>query len=134
MNRDIAGIVKDLNLIKFEVETVRNFKENTLVNFKDIGDEFLKNEEIYRKMTRRINEQISEFEGKIQSFEQGFNFNNENFAIIKKDLYSQIYDSNLNINNKIQIFTDTLNQRFESFDRLISEFQSNMMVRKFLFF
>jgi len=59
LNRDIAEIVKDLNLIKFEVETVRNFKENTIVNFKDIGDEFLKNEEIYRKMTRRINEQIS---------------------------------------------------------------------------
>ena len=128
MSRDISEISKDLHLIKFEVQTVKNFKENTLINFKDIGDEFLKNEEIYKQMTHRINQQIMEFEVKMLSFDQGFHLNNESFVNIKKDVYEQIYDANLNINNKIQIFSDTLNQRFENFDRVTNDFQSNLMV------
>ncbi len=134
LSRDSSEILRDLNFIKLEVEAIKNFKQNTLVNFKDIGEEFLKNEEVYRQMTHRINQQISEFEGKIISFEQGFSLNNESFVNIKKDLYTQIYDANLNMNNKIQIFSDTLNQRFEGFDRVFSQFQSSLLVSYYYLF
>lgn len=128
MSRDIGELIRDVNKIKLDMESIRNFKENTVLNFKDIGDEFLKNEEMYKKMTYRINLQIGEFESKIVSFEQSFNLHNENFTSIKKDIYSQIYDANMNINNKFQIFNDSLNQKFEAYDRIMNDFQGNLMV------
>jgi len=130
VNRDIGEMIKDVNKIKFELESFRNFKENTVLNFKDIGDEFLKNEEVYKKMTYRINMQIRDFEAKIINFEQNFNLQNDNFSNIKKDIYSQIYDSNMNINSKIQIFNDSFNQKFESFDKIMNDFQNNLLVIK----
>lgn len=128
MNRDIGELMRDVNIIKVEMETMKNFKDNTVLNFKDIGDEFLKNEELYKKTSYRINLQIRDFEAKILTFEQTFNLHNENFVNIKKDIYSQIYDANLNINNKFQIFNDSLNQKLDSYDRVINDFQSNLMV------
>lgn len=136
MNRDIGDLIKDLNKIKFEVDSLKNFKENTVLNFKDIGDEFLKNEELLKKLTYKINLQIRDFEGKIQAFEQSFNLHNDNFANVKKDIYSQIYDANLNVNSKLQNLHETINQKFGSFDKIINEFQDNLLViyRKIFFF
>lgn len=133
MNRDIGDLIKDVNKIKFELESVRNFKENTVLNFKDIGNEFIKNEEMLKKMTYKINLSIRDFEAKISNFEQNFNLHNDNFSNVKKDIYAQIYDANLNVNSKLQIFNDSLNQKFESFDRIMNDFQTNLMVNYFIF-
>jgi len=132
MNRDITEMIKDVNNIKIEIELVKNFKENSLLNFKEIGDEFLKNEETYKKMTYKINSQLRDFETKINLFEQTFTMNNENFLNTRKDIYSQIYDSNLNINNKLQIFNETINLQSENLERQLNEFQSNLMVNSFI--
>ncbi len=129
INKEIFDLIKDINQIKIEIESVKNFKENTLVNFKDIGDEFLKNEEIINKTTYNVNLQIRDFESKILNFEQTFNLQTNSFANVKKDIYQQIYDSSLNINNKFQMFNDKIYEKFESFDKIFNDFQSNLMVK-----
>jgi len=58
MNRDIGELIKGVNFLKMEMESIRNFKENTVLNFKDIGDEFLKNEENTKKFNFKINQQF----------------------------------------------------------------------------
>ncbi len=128
MNRDIGELIKDSNKIKFEVDSLKNFKENTVLNFKDIGDEFLKNEGLFKKITYKINMQLSDFEAKMQSFEQSFNLHNDNFGNVKKDIYSQIYDANMNVNSKLAIFHETLNQKIGSYDKIINEIQDNLLV------
>jgi len=55
INRDIGVLLKDVNIIKCEIESVKNFRENTVLNFKDIGNEFIKNEEMLKKMSYKIN-------------------------------------------------------------------------------
>jgi len=128
INRDIGVLLKDVNIIKCEIESVKNFRENTVLNFKDIGNEFIKNEEMLKKMSYKINLSIRDFDTKITNFEQSFNLHNDNFSNIKKDIYSQIYETNAIVNDKLQMFNDSLNQKFESFDRIMNDFQSNLMV------
>jgi len=53
---------------------------------------------------------------------------------VKKDIYAQIYDANMNLNSKMQIFNDNINQKHESYDRVIYDFENNLMVFFFLFF
>ena len=131
MNRDIGELIKGVNFLKMEVESMRNFKENTVLNFKDIGDEFLKNEENAKKINYKITQQLMEFDSRIINFEQTFNLHSDNLMNIKKDIYAQIYDSNLNLNNKMQMFNDDINQKHEAYDRVIYDFENNLMVRKF---
>jgi len=133
MNRDIGEMIKDVNKIKFEVDSLKNFKENTVLNFKDIGDEFIKNEDMFKKMTYKIKMQIRDFEAKMVSFEQSFNLHNDNFANVKKDIYSQIYDANLNVNSKLMNLNESLNQKFGSFDKMINDFQDSLLVFKSFF-
>jgi predicted nucleic acid-binding Zn-ribbon protein len=128
MNRDIGELIKDVNKIKFEVDSLNNFKENTVFNFKDIGDEFLKNEELFKKLKYNINMQIKDFESNLVNFEQSFKLHNDNFVNVKKDIYSQIYDANLNVNSKMQNLNEILNQRFGYFDKIVDDFQDNLLV------
>lgn len=128
MNRDIGELLKGVNFLKLEMESVKNFKENTVLNFKDIGDEFLKNEEKNKKFTYRINQQLMDFDNKIAIFEQNFALFNDNFVNIKKDIYAQIYDSNMKINNKLQLFNENMNQKYEAYDKVIYDFENNLMV------
>lgn len=134
MNRDIGELLKSVNFLKMEMESMRNFKENTVLNFKDIGDEFLKNEENNKKINFKINQQLMDFDSKIINFEQTFNLHTENLMNVKKDIYAQIYDANTNLNTKMQIFNDNINSKQESTDRVIYDFENNLIVRKFLNF
>lgn len=128
MNRDIGELIKGVNHLKLEMESIRNFKENTVLNFKDIGDEFLKNEENNKKMNFKINQQLMEFDSKILNFEQTFNLHTDNIMNIKKDIHAQLYDVNTNLNNKMQMFNDNINQKQESYDRIIYDFENNLVV------
>ncbi len=127
IQHEITGLLKDVTYIKNEIEMVKNFKENTILNFKDISEEFIKSEESFNKLTNRLNISIQEFESKIRLFEQTFNLQNDNFANIKKDIYAQIYDSNLNINNKFQLMNDNLFEKLEGYDKRIETFQNSIL-------
>jgi hypothetical protein len=128
MNRDIGELIKGVNYIKLEIDSIRNFKENTVLNFKDIGDEFLKNEENTKKFNYKINQQLMEYDSKINTFEQSFNLLTNDIMNVKKDIYAQVYDSNLNLNNKMKMFNDDINQKQELNDRAFYDFENNLMV------
>jgi hypothetical protein len=128
INRDIGELIKGVNYIKLEIESIRNFKENTVLNFKDIGDEFLRNEENTKKFNFKINQQLMEFDSKITTFEQTFNLLTDNLMNVKKDIYAQVYETNLNLNNKMQMFNDNIIQKQELNDRAFYDFENNLMV------
>jgi hypothetical protein len=126
--KDFSQITKDLNSLKNDMEMVKNFKENTILNFKDISDEFIKNESEFNKLTNKILVQISEFESKVKNYEHTYNLQNDSFMSIKKDLYNQIYDTNLNFNNKFQLMNETVFNKLENFEKLNLTFQNSLII------
>src|SRR5690606_20135324 len=81
----------------------------------------------FNKFTNKISVHLSEFESKLNLFEQSFTMHNESFVNIKKDIYSQIYDSNLNINNKFQMMNETVFEKIDGYDKSISMFQNSLI-------
>lgn len=126
--KDFSQISKDLNSLKNDMEMIKNFKENTILNFKDISDELIKNESEFNRLTNKIFVQISEFESKVKNYEQSYNIQNDTFMNIKKDLYNQIYDSNLNFNNKFQLMNETVLDKLEHFEKLNLTFQNSIVI------
>ena len=46
---------------------------------------------------------------------------NDQLANCKKDIYSQVYDSNLSINTKFQMINESLVEKFDEIDRMINK-------------
>lgn len=128
IRNDIGDIVKDVSTIKNEIEMFKNFKQNTILNFGDISDEFVRNDKEFKKFTNSIYSQIAEFDSKINLFDQTFNMHNDNFINIKKDIYNQIYDNNLTINNRFKDMNDTFLEKFEQIEKMNQEYQSSLLL------
>ncbi len=47
---------------------------------------------------------------------------------MKKDIYSQLYDSNLTINNKFQVITDSYIDKFKKGETDLLLFKQNVIV------
>ena len=76
----------------------------------------------------KINIQMREWEGKQNSFLVSFNNYSDGFVDMKKDVYSQLYDSNLTINNKFQVITDTYIDKFKKSEIDLVNFKQNITV------
>jgi hypothetical protein len=129
IHNEIKGLIKDINLIKNELGSIKKFKENTVLNFKDIGEEFLKNEEKNKIIQTEMISQVKEFDNKLLNYENVFSLQNEGFKGLKNDIYKQIYDINLNINNKFEKFNNEIKNKNEDCNRIIYEFERNLMVK-----
>lgn len=127
LQNDLSELLKEFNYVRNDIEMIKNFKENTILNFKDISEEFVKNEENYHKFINKISFQMQDIERKILQFEQTFNSQNDTFTNIKKDIYSQIYDANLNINNKFQSMNESFFEKQENFEKMFTTFQNSLI-------
>jgi len=76
----------------------------------------------------KINLQIREWETKQNGFSENFNNYGNSFVEMKKDVYTQLYDSNLTINNKFQIITDTYIDKFQKGEIELLNFKQNISV------
>jgi len=122
-----GDLVKELSDIKQEIEILKNFKENTFINFKDISNELIKNEDNYQKFVNEIISHIQEIEGKIMFYEQNAKTQNENFLNVKKDIYTQIYDNNININNKFDLINQSIYEKMNNYDKTQNTFQNSII-------
>lgn len=57
-----------------------------------------------------------------------FNVQSDTLSDIKKDIYNQIYDCNIGINNKFQKINETLFDKLEGYDKTMQHFQHNIVV------
>jgi hypothetical protein len=124
----LTNILKELTTMKNEIEMLKNFKENTILNFKDISDEFLKNENSFNKLTNKINLQINEFESKLKLYDQSFNLQNESFLTVKKDVLNQLYDIHISLENKIRIVEEKVFDRLETNENISYSFRENLVI------
>jgi len=71
---------------------------------------------------------MREWEAKQNVFSENFNNYGNSFVEMKKDVYSQLYDSNLTINNKFQVITDTYIDKIEKGEIELLNFKQNISV------
>ena len=64
LQNEMAFLSKESTITKNDIEMIKNFKENTILNFKDISEEFLKNEANHNKLLNNLKIQLNEFESK----------------------------------------------------------------------
>jgi hypothetical protein len=128
VKEDISKLSKEINSIKNDVEMIKSFRENSNLNFKDISKEFIKSEETLNKFSNKISMMVQEIEGKMKHFESTFTLQNDNFVNIKKDIYAQIYDMNLNANNKFQKINEQLFEKLENNQKVWNNFKDAVIM------
>jgi hypothetical protein len=123
----LTNIQKELTTMKNELEMIKNFKENTILNFKDISEEFLKNENSFNKLSNKISLQINDFESKLKIYDQSFHLQNESFLTVKKDVLNQLYDIHINLENKIRIIEEKVFDKLETHENISYSFRENLV-------
>ena len=99
-----------------------------MTNFKEFGEEFIKLEKGYKDFALKLNIQLQEWEAKQKSYLKSYNSFSDGFVDMKKDVYTQLYDSNLTINNKFQVITDTYIDKFKKGEIELLSFKQNISV------
>jgi len=99
-----------------------------MTNFKEFGEEFIKLEKGYKDFALKLNIQLQEWETKQKSYLKSYNSFSDGFVDMKKDVYTQLYDSNLTINNKFQVITDTYIDKFKKGEIELLSFKQNISV------
>ena len=52
----------------------------------------------------------------------------EQIESFKKDIHTKLYDNSLSTNNKLQMINESLIEKFEDYDKIISRFQDNILL------
>lgn len=75
----------------------------------------------------KISNIVRDTESKLRLMDVNTNSQLEQIENTKKEIYAQLYDNNLSHTNKFQLMNESLVEKFEDYDKLISKFQENIL-------
>ena len=70
---------------------------------------------------------MRETESKIRLFDTSISNQLDQIEIAKKEIFAQMYDNNVSHSNKFQLMNESLIEKFEDYDKIISRFQENLL-------
>lgn len=125
IREEITNIYKELENLKNDVISLKNFKDISNNNFKNINNDISKQEEIITNFTNKINLSLNYYENEVQHFKEEncnvlLNFNKikeevyRHLNIIDNKLSSKLKELFLSIEDK-QNFNNCEIQRFEKY-------------------
>ena len=122
-NKEIQNLLQDNNYFKNSIEILNKFKENTAFNFSDLTEEINRIDESSNDFRKKILYSLQENDLKIKNFEQTLTIETDKLISAKKDIYSQLYDYNLNMSNKFDAINENMLDKFEALERNFKNFK-----------
>jgi len=124
---EMKSLAKQISGLKNEIEVLKNFKESSLINFRDISNQFLQNDKENKEFKTKINNIVKETEAKIRMMDVNLGNQLEQIENTKKEIFAQLFDNNQAQSNKFQLVNESLIEKFEDYDKIISRFQENLL-------
>jgi hypothetical protein len=70
---------------------------------------------------------IRDTDSRLRLMDNNMNNQIEQIENTKKEIYAQLYDNNISHTNKFQLINESLIEKFEDYDKIISRFQENIL-------
>lgn len=127
MRNDFVSLSKEINLIKKDIEQLKSFRKTTVQNFQNFQKDFIKNDEIISQFSNKIDALVADIEAKMKNYDDIFQNHNNNFEIIKNDVFTQFKEMNSNLALKMKSFNDASSTQFESHSKEIDNFEKHIL-------
>lgn len=124
---ELNNFKKEMNGIKREISGLMDFKKECNSNFNKYQKDFIKNDNIINQFHIRVDTLINDIESKLGSYEEIYDNQNEIFSQIKKDVYNQINNMNLNSGNNLKQIGDGLIEKMGGYHKEIDNFEEHML-------
>lgn len=99
------------------------FKENTSSNFNELSEEINRIDDQSNQFRKKILLSLQESDLKLKNFEQTLTIETDKLLSAKKDIYSQLYDHNLNMSNKFDAINENVLDKFDSIEKNFKNFK-----------
>ena len=116
-------MLQDNNHFKNSIDSLNKFKENTIFNFSDFTEEINRIEDNSNEFRKKIMISLQESDLKLKNFEQTLTIETDKLMSAKKDVYTQLYDFNLNISNKFDAINENVLDKFETLEKNFKNFK-----------
>lgn len=113
--------------MKNSIEILHKFKENISFNFSDVTEEINRIDETSNDFRKKIILSLQENDLKLKNFEQTLSIETDKLISAKKDIYSQLYDYNLNMSNKFDVINENVLNKFESMEKNFKTFKLGLI-------
>lgn len=127
LNSQVSEANKGIFSLNQEISQIKNFKKNTIQNFQKFQKDFITNDEIITNFSNKVESIAVDIGSKLKNYDDLFQNHISDLANIKNDVYNQMKEINVFLNEKFKEINKESKLTIEGHKKEIDNFEKHML-------